>query len=127
MLTWKQYFPDQGLTQVIAMEQYEYDSFWEYIYQSIELLTKDKPHDVLMRIKRLRESKEPIFLNKNQEWDSIIMKKYGIDESLGFIGTMKHIEKCEVTSKRFEIALQKYLDKIEGRETKGEGNAKNQG
>lgn len=105
MLTYKQYFPDTGLVQVIALNSVEWQHLINWLYTTIDNVNKENQDKCLMTIRKTREKKEPMALYWFKPWDKIIMDKYKIDERYGFIGLETYLSTYHITKTRYNNAL----------------------
>jgi len=103
MITWKQYYPDVGLIQVIALDRYEHDKFTNYLYSIA------KSEDELLAIRPIKEKREPFKLDNKIEWHKVIFNKYNINEDLGLIATENFLKNDEIFMNRYNKAMEKLL------------------
>jgi len=105
-MQFKQYFPDEGLTQVIPISKLEWNDFIEWAYNMTGKFDGEID-SYLMRLKRAKEKGEGLFLRKKDPWDRKLMEKLDMDEELGFVGTEAYVKEYHVTKRRYEFALEK--------------------
>ena len=105
-MTFKQYFPDEGLVQVVPISKLEWNDFIEWCYNMTNKF-EGEIDQYLLRLKRAKEKGEGILLHKKDPWDKKLMEKLSMDEDLGFVGTEAYIKEYHVTKRRYENAILK--------------------
>jgi len=105
-MTYKQYFPDEGLAQVVPITKLEWNDLIEWSYGMTNKFDGEID-SYLMRLKKAKEKGEGMLLHKKDPWDKKIMEKLYIDEEIGFVGTETYIREYHVTKRRYEFAIQK--------------------
>jgi hypothetical protein len=102
-MQFKQYFPDKGLTHVIALTQIEWNNLLEWIYTMTEK-HQGEIENYIIRIQKIKNRQEGLFLNAKDPWDQKIINKLNITEPLGFVGREDFIENYHITKRRYEHA-----------------------